>query len=81
MEPIQKSKIEILSECIVNDRSESIEVNCMIHGTTHLTIGEFLSTGIVNQQTFDIAPSIHKDFLYIPLIETLFKMLNSNNLS
>ena len=67
-----KTKIEILNERIVNDRDEAIDIRCMLHGPTNITIGEFLNTGIVNKQTLNIAPAIHKDFLVDPLIELLF---------
>lgn len=76
-----KTKMEILNERIINDRDEPITIKCMLNGPTTLTIGSFLKTGIVNKQTLDIAPTIHKDFLVDPIIELLFKMLNSKEIS
>lgn len=76
-----KTKMEVLNERIINDRDEPITIKCMINGPTTLTIGEFLNTGIVNKQTLDIAPAIHKDYLVDPIIDLLFKMLNSKEIS
>ena len=76
-----KTRMEILNERIINDRDEAIDIRCMLHGPTTLTIGSFLETGIVNKQTLDIAPAIHKDYLVDPIIDLLFKMLNSKEIS
>jgi len=76
-----KTKMEILNERIINDIDEPITIKCMIHGPTTLTIRSFLETGIVNEQTLKIAPAIHKDYLVDPIIDLLFKMLNSKEIS
>lgn len=76
-----KTRMEILNERIINDRDEPISIRCMINGPTTLTIRSFLETGIVNKQTLDIAPQIHKDFLVDPIMDLLFKMLNTREIS
>ena len=75
-----KTKMEILNERIINDIDEPITIKCMINGPTTLTIRSFLETGIVNEQTLKIA-AIHKDYLVDPIIDLLFKMLNSKEIS